>query len=64
MSVDAGVLCVWRPNLPDESDNHLVELAVAGGAGAIVTKNVRDFRRAELHFPNLLIMTPAGIIKE
>ena len=22
----------WRPNLPDESDNHLVELAVAGGA--------------------------------
>lgn len=58
------VYYAWRPNLPDESDNHLVELAVAGGAGAIVTKNVRDFRRTELHFPNLLIMTPASIIKE
>ena len=22
----------WRPNLPDEGDNHLIELAVAGGA--------------------------------
>lgn len=21
---------VWRPNLPDEADNHLVELAAAG----------------------------------
>ena len=26
----------------DESDNHLVELAVAGGAAAIVTHNVRE----------------------
>jgi predicted nucleic acid-binding protein len=30
----------WRPNAPDESDNHIVELAVAGGAAAIVTKNI------------------------
>ena len=22
----------WRPNLPDEADNHLLELALAGGA--------------------------------
>ena len=22
----------WRPNLPDEGDNHLIELALAGGA--------------------------------
>jgi putative PIN family toxin of toxin-antitoxin system len=27
----------WRPNLRDEGDNHLVELAIAGGAEAIVT---------------------------
>ena len=26
------VYYLWRPNLPDEADNHLVELAVAGGA--------------------------------
>jgi len=31
---------LWRPNLQDESDNHLVELAVAGGAQAIVTRAI------------------------
>jgi len=34
---------LWRPNLRDEADNHLVELAVAGGAQAVVTRNKRDF---------------------
>lgn len=41
----------WRPNLRDEADNHLVELAVAGGAGYIVTRNVRDLVSMELKFP-------------
>ena len=58
------VYYAWRPNLRDESDNHLVELAVAGGARAIVTKNVRDFGRMELRFPDLRVLTPAGLIKE
>lgn len=30
-----------RPTLPDEGDNHLVELAVAGAADRIVTYNHR-----------------------
>lgn len=55
---------LWRPNLPDESDNHVVELAVAGGAEAIVTKNVRDFQRSELLFPALRILRPEALIKE
>lgn len=54
----------WRPNLRDEGDNHIVELAVAGGARIIVTKNVRDFRSAELHFPGLSILSPDDLIKE
>ena len=58
------VYFAWRPNLRDESDNHLVELAVAGGARAIVTKNVRDFGRMELRFPDLRVLTPADLIKE
>jgi len=54
----------WRPNLRDEADNHLIELAVAGGASAVVTKNVRDFRSAELHFPGLRILQPEELLKE
>ena len=49
----------WRPNLPDEADNHLIELALAGGAVAIVTHNVRDVRRGELLLNGLRILTPA-----
>ena len=54
---------LWRPNLPDETDNHLVELALAGGADAIVTSNVRDVRSGELAFPHLQILTPAEFLK-
>ena len=54
---------LWRPNLPDEADNHLVELAIAGGADAIVTNNTRDVRRGELSFPRLQILTPAQFLK-
>jgi len=57
------VYFLWRPNLPDEGDNHLVELAIAGGADTIVTNNVRDVRRGELSFPNLQILTPAEFLK-
>lgn len=54
----------WRPNLRDESDNHLVELAVAGGAEAIVTRNVRDFRvGADLRFPQIRIVTPVQFLR-
>jgi len=54
----------WRPNLPDESDNHIVELAVAGGASRIITNNVRDFRAAELRFPGLRALTPREFAQE
>ena len=56
------VYYLWRPNLPDEADNHVVELAVAGNAEAIVTHNTRDFRRSELRFPGLAIVTPGALI--
>lgn len=53
---------LWRPNLPDEADNHVLELAVAAGARAIVTANIRDFRRAELLFPTVRILTPGDFL--
>jgi uncharacterized protein len=52
----------WRPNLRDEGDNHLVELAVAGGATHIVTLNVRDLKSMELRFPDLGIVTPTQLL--
>ena len=55
---------LWRPNLPDEADNHVVELAVAAGAEAIVTHNRSDFERSQLRFPNIRICTPAQLLKE
>jgi uncharacterized protein len=54
----------WRPNLRDEADNHLIELAVAGGASVLVTRNIRDFRGAELQFPGLRVLSPEEFVKE
>ena len=58
------VYYAWRPNLRDEGDNHVIELAVAGNAQAIVTRNTRDFTLArELRFPQLRILTPTRLLK-
>ncbi len=54
---------LWRPNLKDEADNHLIELAVAGNAPIIATHNIKDFQNAELLFPNLSILKPEEIIR-
>lgn len=54
---------IWRPNLQDENDNFIVELAVASGAEAIITYNVKDFKSAELIFKHKII-TPEDFIKE
>ena len=58
------VYFLWRPNLKDESDNHFIELAVAGDAAAIVTRNLRDLRGAELRFEPLRILSPEDFLKE
>ena len=58
------VYYLWRPNLADEADNHLVELAVAGGADFIVTRNLRHLRNAQLRFPQLRIASPGTFLKE
>ncbi|PSB02609.1 putative toxin-antitoxin system toxin component, PIN family [Merismopedia glauca] len=65
MSVSQWVFIyyLWRPNLKDEADNHLIELAVAGNAQIIATKNLKDFRNTQLLFPNLSILKPEEIIR-
>lgn len=54
----------WRPNLPDESDNHVMELAVAGGAQMLITQNLRDFERGELTFDHVRVVSPEQLWKE
>ncbi len=52
----------FRPNLRDEKDNHVLELAIAGNASTIVTYNKKDFR-GELLFPHIEISTPGELLK-
>lgn len=55
---------LWRPNLRDEADNHVMELAIAGGAEMIITANKKDFRNAELSFPNIAICNPVEFLSQ
>ncbi len=58
-----SIYYAWRPNLKDEADNHLIELAVAGNAEVIVTNNLKDLRNSELLFPNLMILKPEDVLR-
>lgn len=55
---------LWRPNLKDENDNFLIELALAGGANTIVTNNIRDLEGSELLFDELKILKPEQLLRE
>lgn len=57
-----SIYFLWRPNLPDEGDNHVLELAIAGAAGTLITHNVADFR-GELKFPSPRVLTPAQFLQ-
>ena len=59
-----NVYFLGRPNLRDEGDNHVFELAVAGGAQAIVTNDTGDFRSANLRFSGLRVLTSRDALKE
>lgn len=53
---------LWRPQLPDPKDDHVLELAVAAGGSDIVTHNVTDFATASLF--GVRIVTPAKLLGE
>ena len=56
------VYYLWRPNLIDEADNHVVELAVASNASFIVTYNTKDLRNKQLSF-DIDIVTPSEFLR-
>lgn len=44
LSEHPKIYFLWRPFLSDPKDDHILELAVASGANAIVTYNIRNFQ--------------------
>lgn len=63
-SEEVEVRYLWRPNLRDENDNFIYELAVAASPATIVTHNVRDFRGQEIAWPGVLVRTPGQVFRE
>lgn len=53
----------WRPNLRDEADNMILELAVASGSDYLITRNTRDFLvDADLDNEDVRIVTPGHFL--
>ena len=47
VAIRQDIFFLWRPSLPDPTDELVLEAAVAGGCSVIVTYNKDDFRGAE-----------------
>lgn len=52
---------LWRPVLPDPSDDLVLEVAVHAGCTMIVTFNARDFRGAERF--GIRVVTPGAFLR-
>jgi len=52
-----------RPNLKDEKDNKIIELAITSQSDYLITSNIKDFKNAELQFNQLTIITPSDFVK-
>jgi putative PIN family toxin of toxin-antitoxin system len=56
------IFFLWRPFLPDSSDDLVLEVAVASGCDAIITYNKRHFKNVEKF--GLRILDPKEFLTE
>ncbi len=56
------IFYLWRPNLDDESDNVLIELAIASNSNVVLTNNIKDVEFGELHF-DIEVLTPEDFLE-
>ncbi len=54
---------LFRPNLKDEKDNMVIELAIVSQSRYLVTSNTRDFQNYELMFDQLNVVAPSEFVK-
>ncbi len=59
-----ALLAEYEDVLGRESIWRRTRLTVAGQAGYLVTRNVRDLRSGELKFPHVSVVTPTQLLKE
>jgi predicted nucleic acid-binding protein len=57
-----NIFYLWRPFLKDPKDDMVLELAVAGQCGTIVTYNTKDFEGIEQF--GVRVMTPKMFLDE
>jgi len=62
VSEPVRIAFLWRPQLRDPADDMVLETAVNGRAGAIVTFNQRDFAAAEQRF-GIEVISPAETLR-
>jgi len=56
------IFYLWRPNLEDEGDDFLIELAVVSNSKIIITDNKKDLESGELIF-DVEVLTPKEFIE-
>lgn len=53
---------IWRPQLRDPKDDHILELAVAANCADIITFNIKDFIKAQLF--SVRVLKPIELLEE
>jgi len=60
--VEKKIHFLWRPQLRDPNDDHILELAVAANGADILTFNIKDFDKAKQF--GIRVLKPIELLEE